>query len=136
MEVMRNSNDRRVDGFTLIEMLITVAIVAILAAIAYPSYTEYTRRSERANARAALTNAVQWMERQFTTNNTYPTTVGTSFDTSKYSVAVSASTATSFTLQASPVSPWSDPKCATLTVTNLSAKSATGSEGGTYCWSK
>ena len=95
MEVMRNSNDRRVDGFTLIEMLITVAIIAILAAIAYPSYTEYTRRSERANARAALTNAVQCMERQLTTNNTYPTTVGTSFDTSKYSVAVSASTATS-----------------------------------------
>lgn len=136
MEMIRSSSAWRAVGFTLIELLITMAIVAILAAVAYPSYTEYTRRSERANARAALTNAVQWMERQYTANNTYPVSAGTSFDTSKYSISVAASTATSFTLQASPVSPWSDPKCATLTVTNLSAKSATGSEGGAYCWSK
>lgn len=136
MEMSRTRGTNLTAGFTLIELMITMAIVAILAAVAYPSYTEYTIRSERANARAALTNAVQWMERQYTANNTYPNSVGTGFDTSKYSIGISASNATSFTLQASPVSPWTDPKCGTLTVTNLTAKSASGTEGGTYCWSK
>ena len=44
----------RVRGFTLIEVMITVAIVAILASIAYPSYASYIRKGKRATAQAAL----------------------------------------------------------------------------------
>ena len=44
-------------GFTLIELMIVVAVVAILSSIAYPSYTEYVRRGHRAEARAGLLQA-------------------------------------------------------------------------------
>lgn len=58
-------------GFTLIEILIVVAIVAILAAIAYPSYQDSVRKSRRADARAVLLEAAQFMERFYTENFRY-----------------------------------------------------------------
>ncbi len=63
---------RQSRGFTLIEVMIVVAIVAILSAIALPSYQEYVRRGRRAEARAALLAAAQWLERGATANGTYP----------------------------------------------------------------
>jgi len=58
-------------GFTLIELMIVVAIVAILAAVALPSYQESVARGNRADARSVLLQAVQWMERHYTENNQY-----------------------------------------------------------------
>ncbi len=58
-------------GFTLIELMITVAIVGILASIAYPSYREYVAKSRRAEARTVLLAAQQWMERFYSENYRY-----------------------------------------------------------------
>ncbi len=58
-------------GFSLIELMIVLAVVAILAAISYPSYQESIRKSRRADAQAALQGFAQAMERFYTTNGTY-----------------------------------------------------------------
>jgi len=62
---------KRQRGFTLIELMVTVAVIAILAAIAFPSYQDSLRKSRRTDGKNALTQAVANMERYYTENNTY-----------------------------------------------------------------
>lgn len=66
----------RVAGFTLIELMITVAVVGILAAVAIPSYRESVARGQRAEAKAALLENAQFLERNFTFCNSYKVTLG------------------------------------------------------------
>lgn len=58
-------------GFTLLELMITVAVIAILAAVAYPSYSEYVAKSRRATTAGLLLQSQQWMERFYTENYRY-----------------------------------------------------------------
>lgn len=60
-------------GFTLIEVMITVAIIGILAAIAYPSYSDYLTRGDLAEAPNGLSAMRANMERHFQDNRTYAT---------------------------------------------------------------
>src|SRR5690554_7773304 len=69
---MKRVNTRYTEkGFTLLELMIVVAVVGILAAIAYPSYMDSVRKSNRADAKAALNDAAQQMQRCYTLNSSY-----------------------------------------------------------------
>ncbi len=58
-------------GFTLVEVMIVVAVAAIIAMIAVPSYQEYVIRSKRAAARQVLMEGAQWLERNYTAHGCY-----------------------------------------------------------------
>ena len=130
-------------GFTLIELMIVVAIVGILAAVAYPSYAEYIRRGHRAEARAGLLQAAQWMERSATATGTYPLTAVfptklKAVPNNRYDIAVVSDGAT-FTLTATPTGAQAGDKCGNYTLTNTGLRGAKGATTGdivTECWGK
>ena len=130
-------------GFTLIEVMIVVAIVGILSAIAYPSYTEYIRRGHRAEARAGLLQGAQWLERAATATGTYPLTAAfpaalKTVPNDRYDVAAVSDGAT-YTLTATPKGAQVGDKCGNYTVTNTGLRGANGATTGdivTECWGK
>jgi type IV pilus assembly protein PilE len=133
-------------GFTLIEMMVVVAIIAILAAIAYPSYTEQVARGRRADAKAALLETAQWMERRYTMNNTYvgaslPALRGSTaeFYAIAFSGGASAPTANSYWLQIAPRGAMANDRCGTFAVSNAGAKRLINNASGTTnatCWDR
>ncbi|WP_115528382.1 MULTISPECIES: type IV pilin protein [Xanthomonas] len=140
----RSDCRRRPDGFSLIELMVTVAIVAILAAVAYPSYVDYARKSRRAQAKADLVELGHLAERFHTANSTFSNfslSTGGGFTQSpkeggsaRYLLSLaSPPTATTFSLSATPQGDQAKDKCGTLSLNQAGVKSASG---GTLadCW--
>ena len=117
------------EGFTLVELMIVVAIIAILGAIAYPSYIDHVRKTRRAAAAGCLMEASQFMERYYTTNMTYAgatmPALGCINEVARfYTVGLNGTpAATSFSMQAAPTSAQNDAKCGTLRIDQKGTKS-------------
>lgn len=127
-------------GFTLIELMIVLAVVAILAALAVTSYDFAVVKTRRAAAKGCLAEAAQYMERYFTTNLKY-TGAGVpacSADvTDHYRIEFAGTLdASTYTLQAVPTGAQAsaDRLCGTLSVNQAGTKGATGSGGPEACW--
>lgn len=135
-------------GFTLIELMVVVAIIAILAAIGYPSYQEQVAKSRRTDAQRALMEAEQYMRRYFSAKDTFvgaqlPTSVATSprsgAGAAMYNIqliennaAVTIATqASTYTLQATRTGGMANDKCGDLSVTHTGAKKLSNNASGT-----
>ena len=133
---------RSIAGFTLIELMVTVAIIGILASIAYASYQSAVTKSRRGAAASCLQERAQFMERFYTTNLTYvgaPTPPACDADVARYYTVsfVADPTAKAFQLQAVPLGSQfaNDTACRTLTLNQQGIRG----EGGTAatadeCW--
>ena len=129
-------------GFTLIEVMMVVAIVAILTAIAIPNYFQFIARGHRSEARATLTQAAQWMERWRTERGTYvgaalpaALTRSPAAGTQMYGIGV-VSAANTYTLTATAQGPMAGDGCGNLTLDNTGQRGRTGTEAMDICWGR
>lgn len=149
-KINRIGRSRKVAGFTLIELMITLVIVGILAAIGYPAYVDYSTRARRSDGKTLLMDAAARMERYYYDNNQYTTTLtdlgyaaGTvtsadgSYVLNNPAVGATGSINTSYSLtaQINPAQSFDD-DCGNLTLDNRGTEGVTGSESVTDCWGR
>lgn len=137
-------------GFTLIELMIVVAIIGILAAVAYPSYQESVAKSRRTDAQRALMEAEQYMRRYFSARDTFmgitlPAGLTTSpragSGAAAYNIELieggavvattTAASASTFALRATRTGSMAADRCGDLSVTNTGVKTLSNNATGT-----
>lgn len=143
--------EKKYSGFTLIELMIVIAILGILASVAYPSYLDHIRRTNRAEAKSILLEMAQLLERNFSEANRYDlnsagnafvlsTTQSPKTGTAKYTIQFATATPTqnTYTLEAVPVGVMAGDACATLTLTHTGVRGVSGNPSLTVadCWQR
>ena len=142
-------------GFTLIELMIAVAIVGILLRLAYPAYTASVKKSRRADAKTALLDVAQREERYLATANVYTVSApqlgyaaGTTITAAApmsvlsgskayYELAVSMPTSTQFIVTASPIAGGAqtqDTQCLAFSIDNTGKQTISGTSTAAECW--
>lgn len=129
---------KALSGFTLIEIMVVVAIIAILAAIAIPSYTKYIVASHRTEAQSAMLSLAQYLESKYNASFSYPAEASIpaslknpSNVSAYYTISVSIANASqTYTITATPTNAQNDSMCGTLTLKEDGAKTPTTSG----CW--
>ncbi len=135
---------KQIKGFTLIELMITVAIVGIIASIAVPNYFEYVKRTARTEAITALLDAANKQEQYFVDNREYTEEladlgVSTTTENGFYTISAEVDNASStFEFKAIPKSGpvLNDKECTSLTLTDTGLKGSEGTADKSTCWGK
>jgi type IV pilus assembly protein PilE len=141
--------EQRRQGWTLVELIVTLAILAILLGIAYPAYNNQVLKARRADGHALLYHAAQRQQQFFTTNNQFTATAGagglemctgdgcsaTSQD-GYYTLSIDRPSTTTYTLTGTAQSPQTDDSaCGNLTLSHLNVKGCTAvSCDASKCW--
>ncbi len=131
-------------GVTLMELLTALVIVGILTAIAWPSYRAQVVRTNRSDAKVALEQARQGLERCFTRFNSYEAAAGCEMvfpftvASGTYQITAAVPTPTTFTLTATPqgAQATDDPQCANFTLNELGVRDVSGTDTAERCWGR
>jgi len=135
-------------GFSLVELMVVIAILGIIMSIAYPGYQEYVAKARRVDANTALLEIAQMMERFYTNNGRYDkdgtrpalpfSTVPKSGGTAYYNISFvpGVTGANVYRLQAVPAGIMAGDKCGTLTLDNTGTRGNSGGLTGSECWPK
>lgn len=134
-------------GFTLIELMIVIAVLAIVMTVAIASYSNYSVKARRGAAKGCLAESAQFMERYYTLNLRYDQdTGGTAVAIpvlqceneleDHYIIALDDVDATSFTLSATPIGAQlaGDALCGVMTLDNTGTKTTGGTDSVQECW--